>query len=61
MARVRFLICLCVFNEASHAEADGGGYTGFCWFSCTELELKIMREIHCSSVMGSLNFPFVVF
>ncbi len=25
MARVRFLNCLCVFNEASHAEADGGG------------------------------------
>lgn len=24
MAGVSFLICLCVSNEASHAEADGG-------------------------------------
>ncbi len=53
MAGVSFLICLCVFNEASHAEADGG--------AILDSAGSAAQSIHCSTIMGSLNFPFCGF
>lgn len=64
MSGVSFLLCVCIFNEASHAEADGGAILDSAGSAAQSLLCKSCKFTAQQTRMdyfGTLNFPICNF